>query len=193
MKFNENNMVLTKEQEVDWGSIPFVTGDADDTQEKKKRILFVCTGNTCRSPMAAAVYNAQFAGDDSHAYSCGLSADGSGISHNAALVLEERGIVSGTKNAFREHISHTIKENDIQMADLVVGITSRHAMSLLFAFPEAASKITALPMDISDPYGGDEDVYRICLSQIQEALEMMFVKNTESNEESFKNDKSENV
>ncbi len=146
-------------------------------ERQKRRILFVCTGNTCRSPMTAAVYNDRFAGDDSEAVSAGLAADGSGISKNAVLALTGEGIHPRPGNDFLVHVSHTVTEEDIDKADLVVGITNRHAMSLLFAFPSAAGKITSLPKDIKDPFGGDEATYRACLKQIQQALEKMFVQN----------------
>ncbi|MBE6614933.1 MAG: low molecular weight protein arginine phosphatase [Ruminococcaceae bacterium] len=146
------------------------------TEEKKtgKKILFVCTGNTCRSPMAAALYNAQYGTDGSHAFSAGLAADGSGISRNAVLALLGAGIRSGEGNDYLSHVSHTVTEEDLQKADLVVGITGRHAMQLMFAAPAFASRITSLPVDIGDPYGGDEQVYADCLAQIAEALAQMF-------------------
>ena len=65
-------------------------------------------------------------------------------------------------------------EEDLEKADLVVGITGRHATSLLFAAPGYASRITSLPMDIPDPYGGDLPVYEACLEKIGEALDAMF-------------------
>ncbi len=151
--------------------------------DNRKRILFVCTGNTCRSPMAAAVYNARYAGMDSLATSAGLAADGSGISRNAALALAAEGILSEAGNAWQNHISHTVTETDVASAAMVVGITSRHAMSLIFAFPEAAGKITSLPMDIPDPYGGDEMKYGVCLAQIETALEVMFGQHDENGAE----------
>ena len=59
-------------------------------------------------------------------------------------------------------------------ADLVVGITGRHAMQLILMYPAYASRITALPRDIADPYGGDLPEYEDCLQQIGEALADMF-------------------
>ena len=152
-----------------------------EEEQKKTRILFVCTGNTCRSPMAAALYNAKYADGESYAVSAGLAADGSGISRNAVLALLSMGIRSADKNDYLSHVSHTVTETDLEKADLVVGITGGHAMQLLFACPAYASKITALPKDISDPYGGDEAVYEACLAQIDEALAAMFLPAEDEN------------
>lgn len=143
-------------------------------KEAGKRILFVCTGNTCRSPMAAALYNARFSGDGSRAFSAGLATDGSGISRNAVLALERAGIIPAPDNDYPTHVSHTVTEADLEKADLVIGITGRHAMQLMFAAPEYASRITSMSVDIADPYGGDEQVYAECLQQIEEALREMF-------------------
>ena len=143
-------------------------------EPKKTEILFVCTGNTCRSPMAAALYNAKYADGESCAVSAGLAADGSGISRNAVLALLSRGIRSTEGNDYLSHVSHTVTEADLEKADLVIGITGRHAMQLMFAAPEYASRITSMSVDIADPYGGDEQVYAECLQQIEEALREMF-------------------
>ena len=146
-----------------------------ETPEKTGgRILFVCIGNTCRSPMAAALYNARYAGDGSHAFSAGLAADGSGISGNALLALSRAGIRAVPDNNYPAHVSHTVTEEDLKKADLVIGITGRHTMQLLFAAPEYASRITAMPTDIADPYGGDLQTYEVCLAQIDNALAVMF-------------------
>ncbi len=144
-----------------------------DTEDTRTILLFVCTGNTCRSPMAAALWNDRFAGKDSHAISAGLAADGSGISANAVSALLQKGIRSTPENDYLSHISHTVTEEDMEKADIVFGITQRHAMQLLFAFPQYAAKISVLPKDISDPYGGDLAVYEKCLSDIEAAMEEM--------------------
>ncbi len=143
---------------------------------KKTKILFICTGNTCRSPMCAAIYNARYAGKGAAALSRGLYADGSPITSHAAAVLKENKIPSTAFNGYEEHFSRTVTKADVETADLVVGVSSSHAMELLFRFPEYASKITCLPTDIPDPYGGDRTAYQVCFDRIDEALSRMFAK-----------------
>jgi len=142
---------------------------------RRETVLFVCTGNTCRSPMAAALFNDRYAGLTRHAVSAGLMADGSPISENAVRALENAGIPSRKPdNDYRSHISRTVTPEMIEQADIVVGITSSHAMQLLLRFPAHASKITVMPMDISDPFGGNLSRYEECLSDIERALRSAF-------------------
>lgn len=141
---------------------------------KKNTVLFICTGNTCRSPMCAALYNARYAGLFGHAFSAGICADGSSISENAVKALENLGIDSTRDNNYKNHVSHTVTENDIITADSVVCVTSSHMMSLIIKYPSYISKFTTLPKEISDPFGGSISEYEKCLADINIALADMF-------------------
>lgn len=150
------------------------------SKDKADTILFVCTGNTCRSPMCAALFNALYSSDKLKlkADSCGLAADGSPISQNAVTALIHRGIKPSAGNDYISHISKTVTPELVRSAAIVVGITGRHAMELMFRFPDCASKITSLSRDISDPYGGNLEVYERCLAEIEAALDESYTKNT---------------
>jgi protein-tyrosine-phosphatase len=52
-------------------------------------------------------------------------------------------------------------------------MTGLHAMRLLTEFPAYDSKITCMPNDIPDPFGGDEAAYDACLSEIKKGIEKM--------------------
>ncbi len=139
----------------------------------ERRICFVCTGNTCRSPMAAAVANAMAQetkkadGAPVFAFSRGLYAnDGDPISSGARYALEHAEIKPISENDYRKHIAKTVSETDIKEADLIVGMTPSHLMELMMRFPEAAGKMTAMPYPISDPFGGGNAVYERALEEI---------------------------
>ncbi len=154
----------------------------DGTQPHRKTILFVCTGNTCRSPMCAALFNALFSENRTvHADSCGLFADGSPISANAVSALMNRGITPTGDNDYRAHISKPVTEELMEQADMVVGITHRHAMELMFRYPAYATKIHVMPLDIADPYGGNLAAYEACLADIETSLSEAFPKDRKIN------------
>lgn len=148
------------------------------------RVCFVCSGNTCRSPMAQAVLNdmarlSQIPSTVTRrqitATSAGISAlDGFPISENAVAALKECGINSCPDNDYINHSAKRIDESDFVLSDCVIGISSAHAMTLISAFPMYASKIFAMPEDIPDPYGMGIDEYVECLRKIRAGIEKMF-------------------
>ncbi len=143
-------------------------------KEKIKRVCFVCTGNTCRSPMAAAYVNGRLSDKGIYAISAGLSpAVGMPISENAVSALEAQGIESAEDNMYKLHTARLITEEDIKNSDEVIGITARHAMALIAAYPQYAGKINAMPRDIPDPYGGSREEYSECLCEIIKGISEM--------------------
>jgi len=135
-------------------------------------VCFVCTGNTCRSPMAAAVYNylAEKNKLDRRAISAGLFPDGSPISENAVRALEDAGIEPVAWADYHEHISGGISDELIDGCSQIVGMTGAHTMRLISMFPHHIVKLGALPREISDPYGGDLSEYKRCLEEITAAI-----------------------
>ena len=157
----------------------------------ERLVCFVCTGNTCRSPMAEAVFNQMsripeicsacdieklLGAKGIKAVSAGLAAFSEPISENACLALEEAGIASTPYNNYRAHVSENIDIDVIRRAELVVGISSSHAMRLIAMFPQYASKITCMPKDISDPWGGSLEDYKECLADIIEGVTEIYEK-----------------
>jgi len=136
-------------------------------------ILFVCTGNTCRSPMAEYLFNHR-AGDSEHrARSAGLAAwPGEPINDHAQTVLAQNySIEAGSHRARRVH-EHLIEESD-----LVLTMNGRQRDHLRHLLPDMADKVRTIgeaagqpEVEIEDPFGRDEQAYRITAGQLDDLI-----------------------
>ena len=121
-------------------------------------ILFVCTGNTCRSPMAEGYLRSKLI-DGVTVLSRGLASDGSPVSLNSKTAMAEVGI------DISSHISRQITDSDINKADKIICLSPSHRAVLLSA-GVPSEKLFVLGNGISDPFGGDISVYRRCRDEI---------------------------
>lgn len=134
------------------------------------KILFVCTGNTCRSAMAAAIMNDIAVKNDLNVLidSAGIFAGiNEKASDEAIKAMERRGIdLSG-------HRTKPLTEELIDMADIILVMTEAHKQ--LIAELAKGKVYTLLEYsgsegDISDPFGGDAAEYEETATQIYDAL-----------------------
>ena len=141
--------------------------------ETKPNILFVCTGNTCRSPMAAAFFNHMNPDSCFTAHSAGLAADaGRPATPQAIAVLQE---LYGLD--LSDHRARGVTADLLDQASLVLTMTSPQQQVLHQAVPDLAGKIMTLAeaaglddCDVLDPYGGDAGHYQQTASELAELV-----------------------
>lgn len=127
-------------------------------------VLFVCTGNTCRSPMAEAYLDSKNI-DNLCVKSKGISADGSPVSENSVKTMADIGIdISGL-------VSEQLNTTDLIWADKIVCLSLSHKTVLKMYVSE--EKITVLAGGISDPFGGDLEIYTKCRDEIVNAIDSL--------------------
>lgn len=139
------------------------------------RILLVCTGNTCRSPMAETLLTAKIRqsglAGDIMVLSAGLAGEGSlPASYGAVQAMAGRGLdVSG-------HCSRQLLPDYIEAADLVLTMTKGHKQAVQRLIARNLDKVFTLAefagehSDVDDPFGGDDAVYRQCADQLESLL-----------------------
>ena len=141
-----------------------------------KNVLFVCTGNTCRSPMAEAWLKVLCGRDglDWTIRSAGLDAY---AGDEASLHAQE--VIRSAGGDLSHHASRRFTSYLAAEADLIVAMTRSHLQRIRMLVPEAASKSCLLmhfsklhpETDVPDPFGGSADSYRHCFETMREAIE----------------------
>jgi protein-tyrosine-phosphatase len=142
-------------------------------------VLFVCTGNLCRSPMAEGLLQHKLAQKDlagrHEVHSVGVWAiDGRPASPNAVAIMAERGI------DIKDHTARTITSSDVAEADLILVMSREHAELIRNTWPQYGwqvyllSEMTGKRKDVEDPYGGSIEEYRACADVIARYIDQGF-------------------
>ena len=141
-----------------------------------KTILFICTGNVCRSPMAEALFRHAVRGrGEFRVISAGIGAmDGQPPTPHSVRAMRELGVDISAQR------SRMLTAELVRSADLILGMTHSHVDTVALLFPPAAEKTFLLrefdetlepyEKDISDPIGSSYQVYVDCRDQIEQGI-----------------------
>lgn len=136
------------------------------------KIMFVCYANTCRSAMAEAIFK-QMVGDDIEVYSSGIMAkDGKKPSKTTIKVCRRYGI------DLSNHTATNFRNSNIADMDLVLTLEETYTQKVKIYYPDLnvctiKQFIREYPPDISDPVGGDYNVYEACFKEICRCLKIV--------------------
>lgn len=149
------------------------------------KIMFICTGNICRSAMAEAMLKKMLQEnkkENIEVYSCGLSADEGDIpTQNAIETMKDYGI------DLKNHRATNIKYSNIEKMDLILCATLSHKIFVKNLYPELENKIFTMKeyigikdeiygIDIKDPWGYNLETYKQCAKEIEMCLEKLLEK-----------------
>ncbi|MDA3813240.1 MAG: Sua5/YciO/YrdC/YwlC family protein [Candidatus Cloacimonetes bacterium] len=170
IEFSNEKLNLIREESIPFSEIKL--------SYQSPQVLFVCSGNTCRSPIAEYLAKKIITEDDLklRVTSAGFMADGMQISNNSNRVLALNGIDAS------DHVSTLMNEENLRESWLVLTMTKKHKNKILQLYPASASKVYTLSEyadsnnDIADPIGKDIEFYKKTFDEINEKVTIIFEK-----------------
>lgn len=144
------------------------------------KIMFICTGNICRSAMAEGIMRkkAEENGLNINVYSCGVYAEnGDGATYNAIEAAQEYGV------DIKNHKATNVKDSKINEMDIILCATQGHKNLVLQLYPNLSNKVYTMKefvgdsnYDIADPWRYNIDIYQKCANEIVQVVDKIIEK-----------------
>ncbi len=182
-RHNERKPSVVRVEQNSWSFVE--TGIVTESQINRmtgKVVLFICTGNTCRSPLAEGIFRKFLADrlkcspDDLPERGYTVLSAGLAATEGAPAAPESVEVARRYGADLETHASQPLTDDLLGLADFVYTMTNSHKDSILYARPDVADRVLLLSReeaDIPDPIGGSRQDYESCGGEIARHLEVI--------------------
>lgn len=155
----------------------------------EKMVLFVCTGNTCRSPMSEMIAK-DYLHSGQAGRNIGVSSAGISAIKNEPASYQAKIVMSEWQLDLSKHGARILSVENINEADIILTMTERHKNHILKMVPSAKDKVYVLKeyskgkdayqekgdRNVLDPFGFPVEYYRLCAKELKEHIQIALEK-----------------